>query len=132
MERLASRGGRWLFTSTIAARSSERSDGTIFHPAAPPTVLRVPPGARLVRMASTIAARSSAVGQPQRRPSSFFYDNGRTVDIGTLGGNHAITNAIDMNNSGQIVGASDAADGRPRPFLYSDGRMTEIGATNYG
>ena len=36
-----------------------------------------------------------------------------------------------MNNSGQIVGASDAADGRPRPFLYSDGRMTEIGATNY-
>ena len=51
------------------------------------------------------------------------------VDIGTLGGN---TNASDMNNSGQIVGGSGAADGRTRPFLYSDGRMTEIGATNYG
>ena len=58
--------------------------------------------------------------QAHRHPlSSFFYDNGRMIDIGTLGGD---TTAADMNESGQIVGAADL-----RPFLYSDGTMTEIG-----
>ena len=130
MERLASpAGGSLLLTSTIAARSSR---------ATAPSFIRPPP----YRPEKSLGGAVGAQGINNRgqvfggwhnptgtRNSSFFYDNGRTVDIGTLGGN---TRALDMNNSGQIVGASDAADGRPRPFLYSDGRMTEIGATNYG
>ena len=37
---------------------------------------------------------------------TFFYDNGRMVDIGTLGGGHA---QADMNGSGQIVGSSNGS-----------------------
>ncbi len=47
-------------------------------------------------------------------------------DLGTLGGVYAAPNAI--NSSGQVVGYSTTADGRTRPFLYTNGAMQDLGS----
>ena len=49
----------------------------------------------------------------------------RATDIGTLGGAHTYGYAI--NNSNQVVGASENAQGTPRAFIYSDGVMRDLG-----
>ena len=46
-------------------------------------------------------------------------------DLGTLGGGSASANAV--NNHGEVVGYSTTADGRTRPFLYSNGVMRDLG-----
>src|SRR5262249_37880982 len=51
------------------------------------------------------------------------------TDLGTLGG--AESSARSINDSGQIVGSADKPNTRvPHPFLYSRGRMTELGRLN--
>lgn len=45
------------------------------------------------------------------------------TDLGTLGGD---TSALDINESGQIIGSSQIADGRYHAFLYSDGEMLDL------
>jgi probable HAF family extracellular repeat protein len=47
------------------------------------------------------------------------------VDLGTLGG--TTSEAIDLNNLGDVVGAADRADGQAHAFLYRAGRMTDLG-----
>jgi len=49
----------------------------------------------------------------------------RATDIGTLGGAHTYGYAI--NNSRQIVGTSEDAQGTPRAFIYSNGTMRDLG-----
>ncbi|MBX9894112.1 MAG: PEP-CTERM sorting domain-containing protein [Nitrosomonas sp.] len=44
--------------------------------------------------------------------------------LGTLGGK--TSNALDINESGQIIGVSQIADGRYHAFLYSDGEMLDL------
>jgi len=67
---------------------------------------------------------------------AFLFNDGRVIDLGTLGGYRSDANAI--NASGQIVGTSflaDAANGEqgpPRAFLYSGGQMQNLGALNSG
>jgi probable HAF family extracellular repeat protein len=47
------------------------------------------------------------------------------VDLGTLGGQTSM--AFGMNNRGEVVGQSQAADGSTHAFVYRDGEMIELG-----
>ncbi|MFA7237611.1 MAG: DUF3466 family protein [Phycisphaeraceae bacterium] len=47
------------------------------------------------------------------------------TDLGTLGGNSS--EALAINNSGQVVGRTSLADGSYHGFLYSNGNMTDLG-----
>ncbi len=55
----------------------------------------------------------------------WLYDNGVLTNLGTLGGK--VCQPTAMNDSGQIVGHSTTAEGSEHPFIYSNGRMTDIG-----
>lgn len=54
-----------------------------------------------------------------------LWENGATTDLGTLGG--FISDAIDLNDAGQVVGMSTLADGKQRAFLWQNGTMTDLG-----
>lgn len=49
----------------------------------------------------------------------------RAVLLGTLGGPAAVPQSL--NDRGEVVGWSSSADVRLRPFLWRDGRMTDLG-----
>jgi probable HAF family extracellular repeat protein len=60
---------------------------------------------------------------------TFLYSNGKTTDIGNMGG--AVTQGAAMNDLGEIVGvASVYGKAGSYPFLYSGGKFTEIGGPN--
>jgi probable HAF family extracellular repeat protein len=70
-----------------------------------------------------------ATGIPSQDP--FFYDHGKMVDIGNLGGTFAYANY--MNESGQVVGLSTlAGDAVSHPFSWERGRLTDIGTFGGG
>src|SRR6478609_5343821 len=52
-------------------------------------------------------------------------DVGRPRQLGTLGGNNS--NARAINNSGQIAGDADTADGAVHAFLFERGHMRDLG-----
>lgn len=63
-------------------------------------------------------------GFPTEDP--FFWENGRMVDIGTLGGTFGYPNW--MNCRGQVVGLSNVAgDQASHPFLWDRGVLTDLG-----
>jgi probable HAF family extracellular repeat protein len=53
------------------------------------------------------------------------WSNGRMTDLGTLGGSTSIAYAI--NNVGQIVGHASPPNSSVHAFLYSGGKMTDLG-----
>jgi probable HAF family extracellular repeat protein len=67
---------------------------------------------------------------------AFLWSNGSMTDLGTLGGSYISSQAIDINTSGQVVGACSTSKILPfmlvpdsttyRPFLYSNGTMIDI------
>jgi probable HAF family extracellular repeat protein len=72
-------------------------------------------------------------GAPQMTPShAFLYDDGVIIDLGTLDGSYDGYSddnaAYGINNFGQIVGDSQASDGKSHAFLYDKGIMTDLGA----
>ncbi len=59
-----------------------------------------------------------------------LWENGAVTDLGNLGGaaSGAQTIALFVNNRGQVVGGSGAADGTPRGFLWSkEAGIQEVG-----
>lgn len=62
-------------------------------------------------------------GQIARR--AVLWQDGTIVDLGTLGGDES--EAIAINNRGQILGTSTTATGARRAFLWQGGVMTNLG-----
>jgi probable HAF family extracellular repeat protein len=84
---------------------------------------------RLVLLAAVLAslaacADPSAVSErgPSARVSA--PDPADAIDLGTLGGNSTTPRAL--NNAGQVVGTSVAADGQAHPFVWEAGAMREL------
>lgn len=56
----------------------------------------------------------------------FFWQNGKMVDIGTLGGSCA--GVATINNRGQVVGSANlAGDQTQHPFLWERGKIKDLG-----
>ena len=77
--------------------------------------------------ADSFPVPSGECGEPgSLTPHGFFWEKGKMVDIGTLGGSCTFSNAL--NNRGQIVGGSTVrGDLGSHPFLWEQGRMTDLG-----
>jgi probable HAF family extracellular repeat protein len=59
---------------------------------------------------------------------AFLYSGGTFTDLGSVGGGpHTDTEALGINNAGQVVGYSTAADGTKHAFLYSGSSMQDLG-----
>jgi probable HAF family extracellular repeat protein len=57
---------------------------------------------------------------------AFLWDQGKTVDLGTLGGKHSHPQSI--NAMGQVVGVSLTASGDYDAFLWQEGQMQDLGS----
>jgi probable HAF family extracellular repeat protein len=60
-----------------------------------------------------------------REVHAVLWRDGEIIDLGTLGG--TISQAHAINDRGQVVGSS-ATGFQDRPFLWEDGRMTDLTA----
>jgi probable HAF family extracellular repeat protein len=65
------------------------------------------------------------------REQAVLWWRGAVIDLGTLGGTR--TWAVAINERGTVLGWSDDAAGYPHPFLWNNGRMTDLtpGATSW-
>ena len=65
-----------------------------------------------------IVGLSALYGNTNYRAFLYSEDTKEMIDLGTLGGNSSVANAI--NNSGVVVGNSRTADGYEHAFMYSE------------
>ena len=85
---------------------------------------------RLVLLAAVLASLAACTDPSAvspRRPSAQAVsapDPAEAIDLGTLGGNSTTPRAL--NNAGQIVGTSVAADGQAHPFVWESGTMRQL------
>ncbi len=61
---------------------------------------------------------------------AFLFDGNNTIDLGTLGG--ARSDAMDINDLGEIVGWADTETGEIHAFKDSNGTMTDLGVIGGG
>lgn len=70
------------------------------------------------------AKRLGEIADLPKDPRAILWQNGKLIDLGTLGGASCIPFAI--NERGQVVGQSQNARGEWRAFVWSNGTMTAL------
>src|SRR5437660_11516540 len=81
----------------------------------------------LAAVLASLAACTDPSAVSPRRPSAQGVSAANPADasgLGTLGGNSTTPRAL--NNGGQVVGTSVAADGQAHPFVWEAGTMREL------
>ena len=68
---------------------------------------------------------SPAFAEAYRGGAVIVNPDGKVTYLGTLGGTE--TGALDINDSGQVVGSALTAGGTYHAFLWQDGTMTDLG-----
>ena len=48
------------------------------------------------------------------------------TDLGTLGAGYATSEAVALNDRGDVIGSSRAANGTPRPVVWTSGRVRAL------
>jgi probable HAF family extracellular repeat protein len=72
-----------------------------------------------------VIGRGYRESSPRSEHHAFLWQNGTTIDLGTLGGDRSY--AWGINNLGQVVGASVTSSGFRHPYLWQNGVMTDLG-----
>jgi probable HAF family extracellular repeat protein len=81
--------------------------------------------AHAINNSGQVVGRAERPGTDDTRP--FLYSDGKMSDLGSLNADFTFNNeATAINDSGQVVGFSQAIHARFAAFLYSNGNLTEI------
>jgi probable HAF family extracellular repeat protein len=86
-----------------------------------------------VSVATAINGSAEVVGwnffysNPNFDPQAFLYSNGRMTSINSPSVFPSGTEALGINDSGEVVGTGYFTDGNFHAFLYSGGKMTDLG-----
>lgn len=63
---------------------------------------------------------------PQGGWSTVLWDDGDSVDLGSLGGTTLGTYGLDLNDRRQVVGLAETAAGEEHAFLWDGGRLVDL------
>lgn len=112
----------WLLTLIAAASMAFAQTYSMVDIGAPPgDGFAVP---RAINATGQIAG-AAGPGGDSGKSSVFIYSNGKFINLGTLGGDSGIGNAI--NSSGQVAGYSTNAAGTYRAFISKGSKLVDIG-----
>jgi probable HAF family extracellular repeat protein len=103
-----------------------RDLGTLGGTLSVPGTFNGTPGGEVLNNSGEVAGTSTLAGDELWH--AFVRSNGRTIDLGTLGG--STSDAVAINNKGQVVGKAVVTD-TPfvlHGFLWENGHMTDLGA----
>jgi probable HAF family extracellular repeat protein len=81
-----------------------------------------PVGPRAINNRGQVVGSGEVAGGHEH---ALLWQNGKTTDLGTLGGPTSI--ALAINDRGQIVGSADTASSSRHAFLWESGRMRDLG-----
>lgn len=78
-------------------------------------------GAMAINSAGQIAG---FIITPVASTRAVLWQDGRMVELGTLGGNSSM--AVDINSAGHVVGHAENADGKRHAFIWKNGKMIDL------